>query len=156
MKRKKIIKWVSILFVVGIITGGSIFAYYWFMPPRDTQATPIDYNLTADALVQEYLSSPDQANNKYLTEDGDSKVLGVSGVVSSISDDMEGNKVVLLKEEGKDLGVICYFLKAAKVNAEKLKVGEKTTIKGVIRSGAEYDEDLDLFEDAVMQDCDVI
>ena len=80
----------------------------------------------------------------------------MTGRVAAIDKDMEGNATVLLKNEGDDLGVLCYFLKETSKNAQKLKIGQKVTIKGVIRSGAEYDEDLDLYEDAILQKCDVI
>lgn len=62
---------------------------------------------------------------------------------------------MLLKEEGSSLGVMCYFLKEASSNAIGLEIGKKATIKGAISSGAEFDEDLELYEDAVMQDCDI-
>lgn len=156
MKKRKIIKWTLLLGLIGVLIGGSIFLYMWFMPHRDVQATAVDFNTTTTELVNEYLTDSDAANNKYLQEEGDSKILALTGTVAEINTDMEGNKVVLLKEEGADLGVMCYFLKETSKNASSLSVGQQTTIKGVIRSGAEFDEDLELYEDAVMQDCDIL
>lgn len=156
MKRKKIIKWSLLLVLVGVLIGGSIFLYMWFMPHRNVQDTPVDFKITTTELVNEYINDSETANGKYLQEEGDSKILAVTGTVSDITTDMEGKKVVLLKEEGADLGVMCYFLKATSANTSSLTIGKKATIKGVIRSGAEYDEDLELYEDAVMQDCDVL
>jgi hypothetical protein len=41
-------------------------------------------------------------------------------------------------------------------NNEELKIGTKVSIKGVIRSGAGYDEDLDMYEDVILEKCDLI
>ena len=126
------------------------------MPHRDIQATALDFNLTSSELVQEYLDNSQKANLKYLQKEGDSKILAVTGKIAVISKDMEGNSTVLLKNEGDDLGVLCYFMKGTNKNTLSLIVGDLVTIKGVIRSGAEYDEDLDLYEDAILQDCDIL
>ena len=154
--KRKIIRYSILTVGLVIVIGGSYAAYLWFMPHRDVQAAPVDYNITTTELLKDYLESPEKANNKYLQEEGDSKILAVTGTVAEITEDMEGNKVVLLREQGDDLGVMCYFLKETSKNTSSLTIGKKTTIKGVIRSGAEYDEDLDLYEDAVMQDCDIL
>jgi hypothetical protein len=37
-----------------------------------------------------------------------------------------------------------------------LALGEEITVKGVIRSGAEYDEDLEMYEDVIMAKCDLV
>ena len=156
MKKKKIIKWSLRLFIIGLTTAISVFLYVWLMPHRDIQATALDFNLTSSELVQEYLDNSQKANLKYLQEEGDSKILAVTGKIAVISKDMEGNSTVLLKNEGDDLGVLCYFMKGTNKNTLSLIVGDLVTIKGVIRSGAEYDEDLDLYEDAILQDCDIL
>ena len=156
MKKKKIIKWSLRLFIIGLTTAISVFLYVWLMPHRDIQATALDFNLTSSELVQEYLDNSQKANLKYLQEEGDSKILAVTGKIAVISKDMEENSTVLLKNEGDDLGVLCYFMKGTNKNTLSLIVGDLVTIKGVIRSGAEYDEDLDLYEDAILQDCDIL
>ena len=156
MKKKKIIKWALRIFLIGSITAIGVFLYVWFMPHRDVQSTPVDYKMTASELVQEYLDGSNEANEKYLQEDGESKILAVTGIVSDISEDMERNAVILLKEDGKELGVLCNFMKETNKNTKSLNIGNMITVKGVIRSGAEYDEDLDLYEDAILQGCDII
>jgi hypothetical protein len=45
---------------------------------------------------------------------------------------------------------------ATNSNAERVLEGEVITVKGVIRSGAGYDPDLDLYEDVIMEKCNVI
>ena len=63
MSRKKIIKRGLIIMVLGILVAVSIFLSYWFMPHRDVQAAPIDYNVTSTGLVKEYLNNADKANS---------------------------------------------------------------------------------------------
>jgi len=130
--------------------------YMWLMPHRNVQATAVDFNLTSSELVQEYLNNSQKANSKYLQEEGDSKILAITGKINSTSEDMEGNTTILLKNEGDNLGVLCYFMKGTNINTQTLKVGDIVTVKGVIRAGAEYDEDLDLYEDAILQECNIL
>jgi len=154
--KKKIIKWGLILLVSGTVIGGGIILYLFNMPHRDVQATSVDYQMEAKHLVDEYLNDVIAANNKYLQEEGESKIIAVTGTVSSIDEDLNQQKVVLLKGVGEKAGVGCTFIASTNVNAEKLSKGDKVTIKGVIRSGAGYDEDLELYEDVIMEKCDVL
>lgn len=154
--KKKIIKWGLILLLGGLVIGGGIVFYLFNMPHRDVQAADVDYEITATQLVQEYLDNAQSANDKYLQEEGESKILAVSGTVASIDEDMNQQKVVLLKSTDGKAGVSCTFTASTNVHAGKLKAGDKVKIKGVIRSGAGYDEDLELYEDVIMEKCDVI
>ena len=156
MKKKKIIKIALLVGFACVIIGGS-FAYYLFNKPhRDVQAAKIDFTLTSSDLVAEYLAQPELANEKYLSEEGDSKILSVSGKVHSISLDLNNQQVVLLREQGDKAGVSCTFTATTNAHASQLKVGQTVTVKGVIRSGAGYDKDLELYEDVILEKCDVI
>jgi len=154
--KKKIVTWGLALMVSGIIVGGGVIFYVFNMPHRNVQNAPVDFVMEAKNLVKEYLADAQSANNRYLQEEGDSKIIAVSGIVASIDEDMNRQKVVLLKEEGEHAGVSCTFMANTNVNAEKLKEGDKVTIKGVIRSGAGYEEDLELNEDVIIEKCDVV
>lgn len=156
MTKKKILKIAAILVAAGLVIGVSVGLYMYFMPHRDVQKSATDYKLSASELVAEYLDNWDAANKKYLAEDGNSKILEVTGTVTRISEDFTGRKVVLLKERGDKAGVSCTFLPDAADNAEKLTKGQKVTIKGVIRSGVSFDPDLDMYLNAVVDNSDVI
>lgn len=151
-----IVKWGLILIVSGVVFGGGVILYIFNIPHRDIQATSADYQMEAKQLVSEYLADASAANNKYLQEEGDSKIIVITGIVASIDEDMKQQKVVLLKEAGEKAGISCTFMASTNANAENLRKGNKVTIKGVIRSGAGYDEDLELYEDVIMEKCDVI
>jgi hypothetical protein len=152
-KRKKIIKAALAILVIVVIVG-SATAYYMFnMPHRNVQKAKTDYSLTASQLVTEYLTDAIGANIKYLADDGDSKILEISGTVSKITEDFNGRKVLLLKEKGQPTGISCTFTEEAGSKALELQPGQTATLKGVIRSGANYIEDFGLWENVVMEQC---
>lgn len=154
--KKKILKYTLITGGIGAVVGGSIVLYLFFMPHRDIQSTAVDYELSANVLVEEYLNNEVQSNDKYLQEEGDSKILSVKGRVSEISKNLQENIVILLKDDSMPAGVRCTFMLDTNPNASKIEVGQEVVIKGVIRSGAAYDKDLELYEDVILEKCDVI
>lgn len=154
--KRKIIKWAVIAFASVLVIAGGTALYLFNMPHRDVQATAVDYKISATQIVQEYLDNANAANEKYLQEEGESKILAVSGRVASIDEDMNHQKVILLKDPEAKAGVSCTFTSATNANAEKLKQGDLVTLKGVIRSGAGYDEDLEMYEDVILEKCDII
>jgi hypothetical protein len=155
-KKKKILKIGAILALSGLLIGGGIILYMFNMPHRDVQNAKIDFSLSASQLVAEYLTEPGKADENFLSNDGNSKILAVTGTVAKISDDFKGQKVVLLKDADDKAGVSCTFLPESGSNASKLIVGGKATVKGVIRSGAGYDPDLELYENVILEKCDVV
>jgi hypothetical protein len=156
MNKKKIFKIAAIVVIAGILIGGGIGAYLFFMPHRDVQSASTDFQLTSTAIVEEYLNNKDKANEKYLSADGDSKILEISGPVKSISENFDGNKVVLLQGEGDKAGVSATFTKETNSSLAGIEVGQTITVKGVIRSGAAYDEDLELYENVILEKSDIV
>jgi len=145
----------KIIAVVIIVTLG-YFAYMWFMPHRNIQNTKAFATIDATKLVNEFLSDKEKANNLYLDSEGESKVLVVNGIVANISKDQLGQKVILLKKASEKMGVSCTFTLDSNSQVDNLEVGNQIKIKGVIRSGAEYDEDLDLTENVIIEKCAVV
>lgn len=156
MTKKKILKISLIVIGVAILIGGGVAYYMFNMPHRDIQATKTDYTLKSSDIVDEYLSNTDAANEKYLDSEGESKIIEITGNVFEVSEDFNNNKVVILKSERDKAGVSCTFSIETNSNASKLKKGDNVTIKGVIRSGASFDSDLGMYEDVIMEKCDVI
>ena len=62
----------------------------------------------------------------------------------------------MLKEKGDKAGVSATFTVETNHKISDLKIGEKITVKGVIRSGASYDEDLELYENVILEKSDLI
>ena len=156
MKKKKLIRIIAIIGFSGILIAGGIGLYMFNMPQRDVQSAQTDYSLTSTQLVTEYLSDNAAANQKYLASDGDSKILEISGEVNKITEDYNGQKVVLLKS-GQDLaGVSATFTSETNSDVTGIETGQSITIKGVIRSGASYDEDLGFYLDVVLEKSSII
>lgn len=151
-KRRKII--LLTLLVGAILVGGYVF-YLWNMPHLDVQAQKADFSITATDLVNEYLTDEKTANAKYLGENGESKIIIIKGTISKIDTDMNNQKIILLKDVTAKAGVNCMFMASTNNNASTLKVGDKTKIKGIIRSGASYDTDMEIYENVVLEKCDI-
>jgi len=153
-KRRKILKWVFLTGLVLVVIGVSVGLFLWFMPHRDVKNTPADFMVQSNVLVEEYLKNNSAANNKYLAEDGDSKIFEVTGIVSELFKNQNQERVILLKGGTEELGVECTFIKGENISG--IKVGNEITIKGAIERGASYDEDLELGEDVLMGKCSLV
>lgn len=154
--KKKIIKWGIIIILSGLLIGGGIIFYMFNQPHRNIQAIAPDYQMKASTLVQEYFTDATLANEKYLQDEGESKIIAVTGTIASITEDLNHQKVILLKDVNEKAGVSCTFTSETNMNAKNLKIGGTVTIKGVIRSGAGYDEDLEFYEDVILEKCNII
>lgn len=155
-KKKKILKIGAILLIAGLLIGGGTVFYMFNMPHRNVQSTTADYSISATQLVTEYLENQSKANEKYLANDGDSKVLEITGTVDKISEDFNGQKVVLLKSVADKAGVSCTFTNETNLYVSNIQIGETVTIKGVIRSGASYDPDLEMYENVIVEKSDLV
>lgn len=145
----------SVLLLTMLIIGTGYSYYLYNKPHPDIQAAPADIDINSDELVDEFLKNTEDANKKYFPENASAKILIVSGKIASIDDNMNGQKVILLKEKDKEIGVSCTFSNQPNENVNFLKVGETIAIKGLIKSGGGYDEDLDLYEDVLLEKCDL-
>ena len=153
---KKIIKRIGWFLLISLAIVISIGAYLWFKPHRDVQATNAFAELRVNELVNEFSSDAKAANEKYLAHDGNSKVLIVEGRVSNISTNQNGETVIVLKDEEAKVGVSATFTKETSPHTTSIKTGDIIKIKGAITAGNNYDADLDLYEHAVIVQCDII
>jgi hypothetical protein len=155
MKKKAFIRSGLVMLTV-IIIAGSIGAYMWFKPHRDVQATKAFAELKVSDLIQEFSADAKAANAKYLSRDGNSKVLIVEGRVSKIYTNQSGETVIILKDEGAKVGISSTFTVKTSPHTAGIKEGDIIKIKGAITAGNSYDADLDLYEHAVLVQCDII
>lgn len=152
MNKKKILGGLIILVVIV----GGVVLYMFNQPHRDVQDTKTDFSFSASAIVNEYLENSTKANNKYLDEEGESKILEISGIISDISEDFNEQTVVLLKGDNDKAGVSCTFKKGDNSVVSTLEVGKEIVIKGEIEQGASYDEDLEMYENVIMGNCAIV
>lgn len=144
----KSVKIILILLIAGGLIAGGVVLYMFNMPHRDVQGEDAKYTVEANKFVNDFMTNLTESNAKYLDN-----VVAVSGTVAEISEDQLGQKVVLLKTD--KAGVNCTFTIETNKNANKLSKGDKVKIKGIVRMGASYDEDLDMAEYAILEKCDI-
>lgn len=149
---KRILIFLGFPFLTFLVTGFYIFN----MPHRNVSETQTDYKLHSSALVAEYLKDQNRANEKYLDEEGDSRIIEITGTIASIDRDFNGQLVLLLKDKEDKAGVSCTFPSDFNKNPKQFETGTKITLKGVIHSGAAYDEDLEMYENVILEECSLI
>lgn len=142
--------------VTGLLTVGGIGLYMFNKPHRNVLSAQADYVLTSTQIVMEYLTDGEAANQKYLSADGDSKILEITGEISNISENFNGQKVVLIKSGQDKAGVSATFTSETNNKLSGKTPGQSITVKGVIRSGASYDEDLGLYENVILEKSDLV
>jgi hypothetical protein len=156
MKKRKVFRIIAIIGIAGLLVGGGVGLYMFNKPHRDVQSAQADYVLSSSQIVAEYLADYQAANQKYLAADGNSKILEISGEVNEISENFNGQKVVLLNGVKDRAGVSAIFTAETNDNLNGIKVGRTITVKGVIRSGASYDEDLEMYEHVILEKSDLV
>ena len=149
--KKRILKTGLIAGTVLTIAGVAVVLYMFNMPHRDVAKAETDYTLPASQLVEEYLTNQAAANEKYLAADGNSKILEITGTIAELSEDFGGNRVILLKEDGENAGVNCTMDPLS--DTGNLQTGQRITVKGVIRSGAGYNSDMEMYINATLEKC---
>jgi hypothetical protein len=142
-----------LLYAVALITliSVSVGLYLFYMPHRDIQSEKPKYTLEAGSLVNEFLMNQSAGNEKYLDQ-----VIVVTGRVRGKETDQNNQIVLFLKEDDGEAGVRCTFLPGAEVRAAGIQIGERISVKGVVRLGASIDRDFDIVEHAIMEKCDIV
>ena len=108
---KRRIKFLGIVIVVFIISFFSIRYYVYNVGRRDIQSEETAFEVSSDAILNDFISNPTTSNKKYLE-----KTITVSGIITSV----KGEEVIL------DNSVNCNLLNASK----SIKKNQKVTIKG--------------------------
>ena len=121
LKTKKLLKILALLLLAGILIGGFI-GYKMYNKPHRRVDDANSVKIEALQLVTEYETNEAEANKKYLD-----KVLNVSGKVTEVGKNQDGNHVVTLG--GSNMGaVICTVEDKA---ATPPATGHAVNIKGI-------------------------
>jgi hypothetical protein len=104
-----------------LICSALILFYYRWNKPHQNVAVIAGIKIDAADLFREFSETEKTATAKY-----NGKVLEISGVVSGISVNQEGNTIVQLQTDDPMFGINCTMEKN-----EKLKEGETVTLKGI-------------------------
>jgi hypothetical protein len=155
MKKSTLLKIVYLVLACIVVTVGIGF-FLFNMPDRNITSIESDFTLSVDALVNDYLENSPVANAKYLDDEGESSIITISGPLADISEDFNGQIVLLLKNPSAQAGVSATLNEKSLAKIGDFKKGKEYRIKGVIRSGAGYDEDLEMFENVILEKCEIL
>ena len=146
---KKSIKYLLItaILLIVVVSAGALYMFY--MPQRNIQGEKPSYTLDATQFVNEFLDNQQESNSKYLD-----RVIILKGTVAGIDNDQQNQKVIHLKTD--KAGINCTFMNETNANTENLDNGSVVKIKGVVRLGASYDNDMELYEYAILEKCDLV
>lgn len=135
------------VFILSLGVGLNIY----FEPHRDVKTAPVFDEFDVDDFTTEFLDDQKKAQEKYLSEDGDSKIVEISGTISDIDTNLRGDIVIELRGTKKEAGARFTLMEDQKEKASKLKIGDKTKITGVVSAGAEFDKDFNRYLDAILE-----
>jgi len=138
----------GIVIILTFFTGGYLFIN---QSHRDVEEVEVDYSISVSEFVDEYLANAKSANKKYLAADGESKILLLEGHISTVSTAPDGRLIITLKQPEQKAGIQCLFLpNQVSIN---LETGNIIKVKGVLRAGPGYDDDLEMFENGYLEKC---
>lgn len=148
MKKSPIIRRLILLGSLIIATTLAVGLYLFFKPHRNVQQQEAFAVLTSAELTDAFSNDPFAANSLYLSSDGNSKVLVITGPIAKLSTNQNGEPVILIKDKQNPVGVMATLLKDQTPKTSQLSLGDEIAIKGAITSGNTYDASLDLYEHA--------
>jgi flagellar basal body-associated protein FliL len=110
-----------ILLLIFIVVGSAVAYFLWNKPQRNVENEK-GIEVTAAQLVKEYQANEADANKKYLD-----KAIQVTGTITEIKSNQEGNSTVMLASDDAFTGVLC-TLKHKTTDANS---GAAIVIKGI-------------------------
>jgi len=134
----------KLVFIIGIITAiivGSLIAYYTYNKPHiDIQKKEADFEIDADALLDEFLADINKATLNY-----NGKIVIVNGkLITQILDDQPASSILIAGEKAI---VNCEWDSAKAFQLKEFKKGDQIAVKGLFVG---YD---DLLEELQIKKC---
>ncbi|MFL9482035.1 OB-fold protein [Chitinophagaceae bacterium LWZ2-11] len=120
MKKKAILA--ALILILLVIVGVWFFIFYKPSHFKRDVADEKGIQVTASAIVQDYMSNETAANAKY-----NNKAVEVSGDVVEVKKNEDGKSTVTLRSGDSFSNVYCTLKEAAPV----LSTGDKITVKGI-------------------------
>ena len=136
---------------IGAIIGLAVVIYLFNMPHRDVVGEEASIKVAAIELVANFLDDEAVANQKYIDN-----VVEISGTVQSVRTDSQRQTVIMLKEASQKAAISCSFTPETSEDVEGIVEGSFVTIKGIVRAGATYDADMDLYEHVVVEKSSIV
>lgn len=117
----KIIVAVILIFFLSLLYS----LYLYNKPFRNVEKSKADIEISLKELIEEYKQDEVSANSKYLD-----KLIQIEGIITDISIN-NGNSVLTVSESKNNPSIICNMSPNYNVNALKLKIGDKVSVKGI-------------------------
>ncbi len=124
MKKSRIII-LSILAVAVIAIAVGLMMY--FKPHKDFATSTPDFELTVADLLGDFTTDEAAATGKYVSDD---KTMLISGIVSEIDTDTQGNAVIVLAQAGTFGTVSCTLTPQESTASITLQIGQPIRIQG--------------------------
>lgn len=144
-----------LLLVIGIIVAVAVMSNIFSFSSKYLQADKTDFNYPASEIVNDYLMDAEKSDKKYF-DGGYPKVIKITGTVAELHENAKGQKVILLKAKKDKAGVIATFMNESNLLMEDIMTGDEIIVKGVIRTGAYYDTDLEMYEDVILDKSEMV
>ncbi|MEN9444782.1 MAG: hypothetical protein RIS47_1672 [Bacteroidota bacterium] len=125
MKKLKIIA----LVLVGMGIVGAIVAYKMYnMPHKNFATEKADFELTAQAIFDEFNADETAATTKYVTHD---QTIQITGFVANVSQDNDSTTTIGVSATAGEAAIAnCSLAPEFVAEAASLKTGDPITIKG--------------------------
>lgn len=117
----KNLKVILIVFVILIIGGSAVAYFMWHKPERKVENEE-GIEVTSAQLVKDYQANEAEANKKYLD-----KAIQVTGNITEVKTNQDGNTTIMLASDDAFSGVFCTL----KEKPGNLNTGSMVTIKGI-------------------------
>ncbi|OEK07847.1 hypothetical protein A8C32_15305 [Flavivirga aquatica] len=115
-----------ILIIIVVLTMVFVYVSIYNKPHINIEKSTANISIKSSDLLNDFTVDETKANEKYLD-----KIIQVEGIISEISLDKEGRRIIAL--EGEDLlgNVTCYLSNEKNKTNERLKRGQSIIIKGI-------------------------
>lgn len=113
---------IALTILMIVIIGGAAIAYFMWNKPQRKVENEQGIIVTSAQLVKEFQANEMDANKKYLD-----KAIQVTGTVSDVKNNQEGNPSIMLSSDDAFTGVLCTLKEAA----PNISNGATVTIKGI-------------------------
>lgn len=142
--KKTIFIFIAVAIAIAAAIGYTMFNKKHFNVQNATPAAQI----TAIALHQIFTTDSALAKNKFIGDVTNSKVIEVSGEISAINKDLQGNTIILLKTSTNAAFINCTM--EGKITTET--IGDKIIVKGIC-TGYNFDADMGIPGDVIVTRC---
>ncbi|WP_299436775.1 hypothetical protein [uncultured Aquimarina sp.] len=123
-RKTRIIVIISMLIIA--LIGTFIYTAVYNKPHIDVSETAPNISIESSVLLDDFLNDETQANSKYLDQ-----IIEISGAISEITTNKDGNGIITLSNENSIGSVICHLSPEENKKINSLKKEQKITIKGI-------------------------